>query len=279
MGAANARRLSVGIRVAFACFVVSSWQCSLLIDTTGLSGGGAPDALADGVGASSDGPGGGGLVDAGAGFRDCDATPHELCDDFDNGALGVRWSGQMRANGILELSPNAGLSPPAALHSSVTRPPAGGASAAALYKDIVRSASLVSCELDVQILDGSFQALDVSFENDGSLPRYGVSVNVGNTTQSAHMREYTFSQSNVYTLLNEYPLPAITAKVWHHASLVISIAGGRAGSVKLAIDRASAVDTPLTPKPALRLSRIILSENYIDRPFDALFDNVHCDIR
>jgi hypothetical protein len=39
------------------------------------------------------------------------------------------------------------------------------------------------------------------------------------------------------------------------------------------------VDASLTPTPALPLSRLTLSEDYTQDPFDALFDNVYCDIR
>jgi hypothetical protein len=278
MNEANARRLSVGMRVGFACFVaVSSLRCSLLVDTNGLSGGPAASPDGDAPDGSSDAPGGDALLDADVGFRDCDATPHDFCDDFDNGVFGARWSGQTLTNGGVVSLDDAGLSPPNALRATLVPLHDGGNGGAALFKNIMRVASFVSCEFDVQILEGDFQAFDLSFEDDAGVTTYGVSFNVGDTSPGAHLREYTVSGST-YVVLHQYSLPAMATGVWHHASFVVSIAGGDAGSATLTIDGTPFVDARLAPKPALSLYRLTLSETFTTDPFDALYDNVHCDI-
>jgi hypothetical protein len=285
MSEVKPRRLSARARVGFACVVaVSSWACSLLVDTNGLSGGAPPLPASDSAVGSSDAPANDAPsegVDAASGFRDCDATPHEVCDDFDDGVLGARWSGQSVAGGgVLAFASDAGLSPPNALRSTLARtPPDGGFAAASLYKDIARAASVVDCELDIQVLaGGGFQALDVSFANAAGDTVCGIAANVADTSDGAHLREYRFA-GTTYTLLHEYPLPALAARVWHHASLAATITGENTGTVKLVIDGTSLVDTSLSPKEAPSRLRLTLSENYTSTPFDALFDDVYCDIR
>ena len=78
--------------------------CSLLVDTSGLSGSAAEDAASDRAV-----PNEGGALDAGAeatsssdAGRTCDAT---FCDDFDDGPLGAKWTKTTLAGGgTLELA-------------------------------------------------------------------------------------------------------------------------------------------------------------------------------
>lgn len=138
-----------GWAMAAAAAVCALFSCSLVVDTSGLSSGSGSGALDSGPEASVDGskPD----LDAGADVtRDADADAanapdvivsgcaglgaHTLCDDFDTGLLGAKWSRVPQTAGPVTLDVGASVSPPRALSVTI---PAGVATdtRASLEKD------------------------------------------------------------------------------------------------------------------------------------------------
>jgi hypothetical protein len=130
--------------------------CSLLVDTSGLSGNdGAADAAdtgppadaseaatrdADALDATSD-------ADGDAGFS-CPQGSGIFCDDFDHDALGARWTSTDKSGATLVLE-DGGVTPPNALRAEVLGGPNAYANLIARFPGT--PAGHVRCELDMEL--------------------------------------------------------------------------------------------------------------------------------
>jgi hypothetical protein len=251
-------------------------DCSLLVDTSGLAGTAvAPDASGSSEAslrdveqpdqrdaASTPAP-------DGAGFQGCTLTPHEICDDFDNGALGARWSQLlMSGGGKLELVDGA-VSPPNALLASA-KPISSGASAA-LAKTIGRRIRTARCELDLRLAQtDNLQILAFNFTPNSSVSDYTVRL--------------AFSGANSTLFEDGYPAdggsgaqtfgPAPDIGKWVH--LVVTLAT-QPGNFTLVMDGLTVLQQPLTP-PDSPIARVYVGEDSSPSGFSAMFDNVFCDL-
>jgi hypothetical protein len=132
--------------------------CSLLVDTSGFSGGatadGADDAEADGAGADAGAgtPPGDAAADAPmeAAPGVCDAT---FCDDFDQGPLGGKWDAlNVSSEATPALTSNA-VSPPAAFEVDLPARTSGGTERFAyLAKTLPTTARTLDCRFRLNVV-------------------------------------------------------------------------------------------------------------------------------
>jgi hypothetical protein len=259
-------------------------RCSLFVDTDGLNDGGdastvTTDASTDVVisnDARTDGGNlGDGTIATEAGFPVCDAT-HAICDNFDDdvGVVTARWTdGTLYGGGVLEFVTDASVSAPMSMHSFA--PPNGGGAGAALYKTFSQSVSRIHCEGQAIVRAGIPQVL--SFEligPDPTIQDYYMRINLG--TSMAHTAQVTdfFDGGSIYS---RSELPSLTADTWSAFTLDM-IPNGTDETVVATVNGSSPV-TQSFPAPAgSMLVKIILGEDYEQNGFDALYDNVLCDV-
>ena len=142
-------------RLAFVAITLLVGGCSLFVDLDGLTGGdqGSGDAsgsdgnASDAIAADASDASDANVADA-AHFTCPDASI--VCDDFDDTALGAKWSKVTIQNGTLGIDNSASFSPPNSLLITLPDNPGGLTRYNKLDEDIGNLKS-VDCELEIRL--------------------------------------------------------------------------------------------------------------------------------
>lgn len=175
-------RWAYGIGVALGCLAAAC----LLPELRGLAGDGADaSTLVDGSSGDANVDGSAdGAVDVGPDVPRAPCPDSSFCDDFDQGALGARWSAIQQLDGVLTLE-EGGLSAPNRLRMDLLAPK-GGTRRAGLQKlipipsGITRVVCTMSLRVDVRptATSDDYQILEVT-QRDGA--RTSTYVKIGPT--------------------------------------------------------------------------------------------------
>jgi hypothetical protein len=260
-------------------------RCSLFVDTDGLSGGGGIDgstfdSTSDAQASGDSGVDSGNSSDAAnaidAQFPGCGA-PHAACDDFETASFSDRWNGgSVNNGGVVEYVDDASVSPTHAMHSSM--PATGAGASAALYQNLVTTATSIHCQLYILIRPtnpNAWNALGLGFAgDDAGVANYYTSVSVGET------------QTQIYRVANfvdgggdydEQDVPAIQVDTWTSLVLDMQPSGGTE-MVTVTLGDGAPHTRQFEAPPGATLTQIVVSQDYSTTPVDMLVDNVLCDV-
>jgi hypothetical protein len=267
--------------------------CTLLVDTSGLTGGSsdAPDAstssdaTADAVD-EGDGPRDAPLEEADAatdappasdahaplGEAGCTGTVHDFCDDFDHGALGAAWTRTFQIGGAFTLDPLA-VSPPSSLLATAAD---GGSENLILVKNFAGATKGIRCQvaLRVDAYDNYTDVLHVDFTVAGEA--YFVRVGLGG---GGTLNEYGQLPDGGERVRNNWPFQQPPAGQW--VDVVLDIDGDpNAGAATLAVDGAQVLSVALSPPTdATGINVELGAINTFPLAWRAHYDNVACDLR
>jgi hypothetical protein len=260
-------------------------RCSLFVDTDGLSGddsGAVTDASSSDVVISQDASSDAGNISDGAittdaGFPGCGA-PHAICDEFDDdvGMVTVRWSDDtLYGGGALDFASDASVSPPMSMHSSA--PPNAGGAGAALYKTFSQTVSRVHCEGQALVRAGLPQVMSIELVgSDPTIKDYFVRINLG--TSMSYMAQVTdfFDGGSLYS---QNPLPSLTSGAWSAFTIDMIPAGVTDETIVITVSGSSPVTQSFGAPVGSTLVKILLGEDFAQTGFDALYDNILCDVQ
>jgi hypothetical protein len=254
---------AVGVAGALAALL----DCSFLVDTSGLAGSSAPaDAIAE---ASSP----------------C-VAPHTFCDDFDQGALGARWSSETSDAGYLSLDPSTWVSPPNSLLAFVGPNRQANITVVGLSKIFAGSARGAHCEWDLMV-DALSSTEEVEVFNfaiasaTGDFAGYNLSVHL--RSDLTKFIEFFGPGDGGAPGGSVHELASLPTRTWSHVVVDLSFPGGStsAGSAAISLNFAPPTQLPLTP-PLANLSQTLamgVSGAYSGTQVWTVHDdNVFCDL-
>lgn len=204
--------------------------------------------------------------------RFCSAT-HAVCDDFNDGPLGGAWSSVERTSpDLLGLVTDKWVSPPRALRSATTTGTAG------LVKSVGQSVQSVDCRVNYQLVSGPrAQLFKLEFtDTAGDYASFDVYLGLG----SASVLIVTSSLADGASGYQPFTVGAVPSKTWLRVRFVVSFSPSGDGTLTLTVDDTQLLSERLAGPRGAKLSKIWLGEdNDNGTPYEALFDDVVCDVK
>lgn len=269
-----------------ACVAIA---CSLAVDTSGLSSGGAASPAPDASDAPVDAPADAtnvsdAPVDArpdGPPARPC-ATPHAICEDFDNPS-GARSLSPILDNGGQVIDDDDHVSAPRSVICRTATSTGGNESSARLRADFDSLPPRVHAAFDVKTASlppaGFFELLKLEMPNTFESPSIGYGdAGISIAADGAQWKVYRFGHLDASTKYDEaHPLPKLGDGTWHHVELDAKLARN-GGNLTVTVDGSKVVDaqgirTLTEGATGLRLV-IGLYTNGVASPWDLNLDNV-----
>jgi hypothetical protein len=214
-------------------------------------------------------------VDAGdpyrAGFCERQPATTFLCDDFDVGPLGFKWSEMAAINGgVLDLVPSSRSGPNALVARS--SPATSGQAWAYLNKDLGKTTKRVVVGFDMRIEGrGLAPAQATGLLVDDSPQRYGLGLEIG-SNGSLVVREATETTLIARHSFTRTPVPGEWARIVMDMDLV-------APRLRVTVDGTPSVDAALAPTLIAGKRTLILGlDHFVDDGWRVAFDNVVCDV-
>jgi hypothetical protein len=180
--------------------------CSLLVDLDALGG-------ADAAGGEGGSDAGGDVGGDASGDAGVSCVAPDFCDDFDQGALGAKWTNASVAGGQIALDTTAPVSPPNAFLATLD-PSDGGSDRTALLVEDFPAATEIDCTFEVNVRqegDARMRFFSIFVTN----PEFAAyEMNVWIDPASTPSFEEWFIAVDGGQAVNSHPLPAFSTGSW-----------------------------------------------------------------
>jgi hypothetical protein len=263
---------------ALACAVLLGFgACSFelpdVVPQSDASAGGSSGA----GGSNSAGSGGAGATGGGGcGWVAPNCNTPNLCDDFDTGTLGSKWSGLSSPGGKLSLDTVTFLSPPAGFRSTLEAQAEAGANREARLIQTFPPATAIHCEFDLYIdTVGTGERGHIAQLNVGNPAFSGYNLNVDILEDGTGLLEEWAVLADGGSFIHNTPFDTPAPKTWVHVSLDKNYTS-TGSSVSLALDCSPVGQLENVEQTPNDETFLLGAGSGGSQPWAFVFDNVSC---